>query len=279
MRTLIRILLAVTSLFLIAGGVMFYTLYNSDPAHQEVLDDQTFQEKIADIEIRVENSRVDFVPGTESSTRVVLTGNSNDFSLRTDVTGSRLLIEVADRSRFFLFGFNRSVTLQVYVPENGVASITVDSDNGRIGMKDISSAELVLETDNGQIDLEAVDSDTVTIETDNGSINLANMDADMNVRASNGRIIFTDVTGELQAKANNGRIELITGTLDFPVDFETDNGRIEIRTDNEPDNARIEADVDNGSIDIYGQSSRRVSFGDGEVLIRLSSNNGSIEVE
>jgi len=61
------------------------------------------------------------------------------------------------------------------------------------------------------------------------------------------------VSGELEAQANNGRIELETDTLDFPVDFDTDNGRIEIRTETEPANARIEARVDNGSIDIYGR--------------------------
>lgn len=260
MRTLIRILLIATALFLIVAGVIFYMIFNSDPAQQDVLEDQSFEEKIDDIEILLENSRVEFLPSPGASTRIVLMGNSDDFSLKTEVSGSRLAIEVEDRNRFFLFGLNRSHTLQVYVPKNGVSMLAVESDNGRIDVRDIAAEKLDLSANNGAI--------TVT-----------NMDADMDVRTSNGRIIFRDVTGELVAKANNGRIELITGTLDFPIDFETDNGRIEIRTDSEPDNTRIEADVDNGSIDIFGQSSRRVSFGDGDVLIRLVSNNGSIDVE
>lgn len=57
----------------------------------------------------------------------------------------------------------------------------------------------------------------------------------------------------LPTKANNGGIKLITDTLDFPVDFEMNNGRIEIHTENEPANARIHARVDNWSIDVYGR--------------------------
>jgi hypothetical protein len=59
----------------------------------------------------------------------------------------------------------------------------------------------------------------------------------------------------LQTKANNGGIKLITGTLDFPVDFEMNIGRIEIHIENEPANARIQVRVDNGSIDVYGRDS------------------------
>lgn len=279
MKTFVRILLILTVLFLIGTLAVFYAIYDSDPAQQDVLEDHTFEEEIEEMEVIAENSRVDFLPGDDETARVVLSGSSDDFTLETDVSDGRLVIRVEDRSRFFVFGFNRSSTLQVFVPENGLVSLAVDTDNGNIQANDIEAADLSLEADNGRIELDAVDSDTVNVETANGRIELTNMDADITVRASNGRIIFTDVTGELQARANNGRIELTTGALDFPVDFETNNGRIEIHTENEPTNARIEARVDNGSIDLFGQDSEELSFGNGDVLIRLLSNNGSIDVE
>ena len=279
MKILARILIILISLFLIGTMIVLYFIYTSDPARQEVLEERTFDEDIEDIEVTVENSRVDFLPSTDGTTRIVLTGNSDDFTLNTDLSGVRLEIEVEDQSGFFGFGLSRSSSLQVYVPENGLASLSADSDNGALQASDIQVYDLTFEANNGRIELEAVESERITVETANGRIELTRIEANMSVRASNGRLIFTDVSGELQARANNGRIDMAVDTLDFPVNLETNNGHIEIRTETEPDNARIEARVDNGSIDVYGRDSEEVSFGDGEVLIELNSNNGRIVVE
>lgn len=279
MKTFVKILIITTALVLIAAIAVLYAIYNSDAGEQQVLEEQTFGAEIRDMEITVENSRVDFLQSNDDTSRIVLTGNSDDFTLKTNIIGGRLTIEVEDQSRFFVFGFHRSYSLQIYVPANGLASLAVESDNGTIQAKDIQAAELSLEADNGRIELDTVESDKVNIETANGAIDLTSMDADMTVRSSNGRIIFRDVSGTLQAKANNGRIELTTGTLDFPVDFETNNGRIEIRTENEPTNARIQALADNGTIEVFGRDSGQVSFGSGEVLIKLVTKNGRISVE
>ncbi|MGM0898551.1 MAG: DUF4097 family beta strand repeat-containing protein [Bacillota bacterium] len=279
MGSFLKILIIIASLFLVGVGIILYAVYNSAPERQEVFEEQSFDEDIEAIEITVENSRVAIMPSEDETVRVVMSGNDDNFTLNTEAAGGRLAIEVEDRSPFFNFDFNRSYTLQVYVPESGLDSLSADSDNGSIEVNDIRTAELVLEADNGRITLDAADSETVEVETDNGRIELNDMEADISVRSSNGRIHFTDVSGELEAQANNGRIELDTETLDFPVDFDTDNGRIEIRTGSEPANARIEARVDNGSIDVYGRENEETVFGSGDVLIQLVSNNGSITVE
>lgn len=279
MKTLVKVLIIIAAIVLIGVIIVLVISYNSDPARQEVLETQSFDAQIEDMEINVENARVDFVPSEDDTARLVLSGNSDDFTLTTDLTGGRLIIQVEDRSQFFNFDFNRTYSLQISVPENGLDSLTVESDNGTIQARDIEAAELSLEVNNGRINLQAVESETVNIETDNGAVDITEMEANMAVRSSNGRIIFNDVSGELQARANNGRIELSTETLDFPVDFETNNGRIEIRTDSEPSNARIQARVDNGSINVYGLENEESVFGDGDVLIQLESNNGRIVVE
>lgn len=279
MKTLVRILITVIVLFLIVVSAVLYAIYSSDPAQQEVLEEKTFNEEIESMDIQVENSRVDIVPSTDNTVRVVLTGSEDEVRLQTDVSGNRLNIEVEDRFRFFIFGGNQSHSLQVYVPAEGLDLLTVESDNGTILAKDIGASEVSLEADNGRIALDALKSEKVEAETDNGAIDLTRMDAAMTVRSSNGRIVFTDVSGTLQAKANNGRIELTTEKLDYPIDFETDNGRIEIHTDTEPNNARIESRTDNGVIDVFGRNSEEVSFGSGDVLIRLVTNNGHIVVK
>lgn len=279
MKALVKVLIIIAAIVLIGVIIVLVISYNSDPARQEMLEEQTFDAQIDDMEITVENARVDLVPSDDGIARIVLSGNSDDFTLTTDLSGSRLIIEVEDRSQFFNFDFNRAYSLQVSIPESGLDSLTVESDNGTIQAQDIKAAELSLEANNGRINLESVVSETVNVETDNGAVDITEMEADMAIRSSNGRIIFNDVSGELQAQANNGRIELRTETLDFPIDFVTNNGRIEIRTDNEPSNARIRARVDNGSINVYGLENEESVFGDGDVLIQLESNNGRIVVE
>ncbi|HSI68262.1 MAG TPA: DUF4097 family beta strand repeat-containing protein [Planococcus sp. (in: firmicutes)] len=279
MKILERVLIIAIFFFLVATLIVLYFIYTADPARQEVLEERTFEEDIEDMGITVENSRVEFLPSTDGTTRIVLTGNSDDFTLNTDLSGVRLEIEVEDRSRFFGFGLNRSSSLQVYMPENGLASLSANSDNGALQARDIQVYDLTFEAKNGRIELEAVESERIHVETANGRIEMTRIDADISVRASNGRIIFTDVSGELQARANNGRIDMAVDTLDFPVNLETNNGHIEIRTETEPANARIESRVDNGSIDIYGRDSEEVRFGNGDVLIELNSNNGRIVVE
>lgn len=279
MKTLVKVLAAAAVLFLIVSIGILFAIYNSASDRQEVLEEKTFGAEIEEMDIRVANARVDLLPSNDNTTRVVLTGNSDEFILKTGISGSRLDIEVEDRSRLFVFGFHRSYSLQIYVPANGLASIAVDSNNGTIQAEEIRAAELTLQADNGRIVLEALNSENINIETANGAVDLSGISADVAVRSSNGRIVFRDMSGELKATANNGRIELTAETLDSPVDFETNNGRIEIHTETEPANARIQARAENGSINVYGRDLGQVSFGKGNVLIKLETENGRIVVD
>lgn len=279
MKILVRILAIAAIVLLIGAIAFFYALYNSNAANEQVLEDQRFDESIDQIDISVDNARVELLPSEDDTARIVLSGTSDGFTFRSDATEGRLDIEFEERFRLFSFGFNRSYLLTVHVPDSGVESLSAESDNGRIDARQFSARELRLETDNGRIDGTAIDSERIEVQTDNGAVTLSNLDAAISVRASNGRIIFTDVSGELEARANNGRIELTADTIAFPVDFETDNGRIEIRTDTEPENARIEASTDNGRIDIYGRANEETIFGNGDIRVRLKTDNGRIVVE
>ncbi|MFP3322435.1 DUF4097 family beta strand repeat-containing protein [Planococcus sp. SIMBA_160] len=279
MRTFLRILIIITSLFLLGVGIVLYFVYNAGSENMEVLEERSYEETIEKVEIRLENARLEIRPSPDETTRLVLSGNDDDFQMNAEAVGGSLAIEIKDRSPFFNFDFNRSYSVQIFVPAGGLSSLAANSDNGRIDVNGITVDQLMLRTNNGRIALDAVDSETIDAETDNGRIEMNNIEAAISARSSNGRLLFSDVSGELEARANNGRIELETEMLEFPVAFDTDNGRIEIRTDTEPVNARIEVRTGNGSIDIYGRDNEETVFGSGEALIRLASNNGSITVE
>lgn len=279
MKVFLRVLLIIASLFLLGIGIVLYLVYNSGAESLEVLEERNYDETIDAIKVQLENARLDIRPSEDATTHFVLSGNSDSYKMNAEVTGGLLTIEVEDRSPLFHFDFNRSFVVEVFVPASGLSSLTANSDNGRIVVNGIQTDELWLSTNNGRLVLDSVDSETIEAETDNGRIEITATQADINARSSNGRLVFSEVAGELTARTSNGRIELTAETLDFPIDFETDNGRIEIQTEIEPANALIEARVDNGSIDIYGRDNEATEFGRGDVLIRLLSNNGRITVE
>lgn len=199
MGAFLRILIIIASVFLVGVGIVLYLVYNSSPAQQEVLEEKSFTENIEEMEITVENSRVEIRLSEDETARIVMSGNNDDFTLNTEAAGGLLAIEVEDSTPFFNFDFNHSYTLQVYVPASGLDSLSADSNNGTIEVGEIRADELMLEADNGRITLDAVDSGRVEIETDNGQIELKDMEADISVRSSNGRILFSDISGKLEA--------------------------------------------------------------------------------
>lgn len=279
MKIFVRFLIVISALFLIGIFVVLFAIYNSNTQQQEVLNEKTFGMAFHAIDISADNAQIDFLPSDNDTTRITLTGSSDDFTLKTDILGKRLIVSVEDQSRFFSFNFRHSYSLQVYIPASGIDVLSADSKNGAIQANDIQATELSLEADNGRITVESIESNVIIVETNNGAIEITDIKADIRARSSNGRIVFSEVSGELRAQTNNGRIELAAETLDFPVNFETNNGRIEIHTETEPTNVRIQARVDNGSLAIYGNDSDQVRFGNGGALIKLVSKNGRIIVD
>lgn len=87
-----------------------------------------------------------------------------------------------------------------------------------------------------------------------------------------------NVEGEIRGSTDNGRILLLTNKINWPIDLSTDNGSIEIKTKSEPTNATINAEVGNGKITIFGEETKLKTFGKGESLIKLQTDNGRITV-
>ncbi len=276
MKIFVRFLIVLSALSLIAAFAILFSIYNSDAVQQDVVKEKTFGLEFAGIDITANNVRIDLLPSENNTTRIKLTGDSDNLTLNTDILGKRLIVSVEEQSRFFSFGLSRSHLLQVYIPADGIGSLAIDSRNGAIHAGQIQATDILLEADNGRITIEAVETDIIHVETVNGVIEITDIDADITARSSNGRILIRDVFGDLRAQTNNGRIELTVTTLDFPIDLKTNNGRIEIHTEKEPINARIQARVDNGRLDIFGRDSDQVNFGRDGVLIKLASKNGSI---
>src|SRR5690625_5178363 len=100
----------------------------------------------------------------------------------------------------------------------------------------------------------------------------------VDVNTSNGKIRLDHVDGDVFGKTNNGAIEFIRENLDRSIELETDNGKIDIHTKQEPTHVAFDVRVDNGKVSISRSSNWDTIIGSGENLIKLKTNNGSINV-
>ncbi|MCZ2258142.1 DUF4097 family beta strand repeat-containing protein [Sporosarcina sp. G11-34] len=251
-------------LFIGATGILFMFKSSNGfvgDSNEKVIEDRTF----SNIEVLADNAAVEIVPGNDSATTVNYSGQSKRKSktiFKADVKGDTLVVQLKEKRRgFFHFGMpSFDLQLTVTIPEKQYDKIQAESDNGHIKVENIHTNALILETDNGSIRLKNIEATSVDVKSDNG------------------KIILDQVDGTIQGKTDNGAISLTTNNLDRPIQLKTDNGRIEIQTEKEPENATIDAKTDIGKIEIFGHETKQTTFGKGEHLIKLRTDNGGITV-
>lgn len=244
----------------ITGSVFTFTsAYQSE----EILKQEVIQsEEIAHINIRTDNGKTTILPTDETQIRMELSTKNNKYELLTEVDGNTLFIEAIDQQKKFvnfdIFSFG--ATLTVYIPEKAYDSLHVESDNGLITVNQMQANDIDVKTDNGKIELKDINSSSVKVNT------------------SNGKVVLDHVQGDLVGKTNNGIIELVTEDLERSIDLETDNGKIGVQTMQEPINVTFDVRVGNGKIKVFGDSNWDTVIGNGEHLIKLKTDNGSITV-
>ncbi len=297
--------IAVIGIILLGVGVIGTVLtFNSNGKQEIVKETKTIEaENIKDIKIDTDNAKVEIVSTDESKITLEQSGikkNMDKGNLKVDIAGEKLVIQLKDKQfKFFSFNFfDKLSIIKVYVPKRVYQSLEIMSNNGRIEVADINAKKVKLDTDNGRIDLDNIKGSLLTVKSDNGRIEANKIDvtvfkgytsngridlkqvqaSETNLETDNGKILLNDVTGAIIAKTDNGAISLLSDDLNSPIELESDNGSITIETKNKPKNALFDAKTDNGRIDILGGDGRNTTFGNGDNLIKLTTDNGRITV-
>lgn len=273
----------IATLLIIVGviGVMF-TYKTAFSNEDMVTAEKTINDTINELQIEIDNGSVEVYPTSGTEISLTLDAKNPEEILTTNVSDEKLSITVKEkRKKWFNFDFLISrPKLKVYVPEKEFTEFTVRSNNGRITAEDVQSEAIKFLTDNGRIDVTNVTGSTVEAETDNGKITLKDIVATYTtVSADNGKIVLDHVSGDIVGHASNGAISLKTDDLNKNIDLKTSNGKINIDTVNKPTNAIIDIQIGNGRARVFGQSNWDTVIGDGDHLIKLKTNNGSITIE
>lgn len=263
--TVVKKLVIVASLLFVVGVIGSIVTFNlmDDPvrvAEEKVIDTNN----ISAIDIHANNETVKIIPSKDQATKVELTGKATkNFKdkLSVDVEGNTLSVQTENQRKLFNFDFfTTSLTVTVYLPEKLYESLQVDIDNGHFQAEQLTIKDIDATTNNGRIKMSNIDSEIIKVESDNGEINLE------------------DVDGEIVGETNNGSISLVTTNLDRPIELESDNGSIQVKSDKEPTNATFLVDTDNGTVTIFDKYNGNAVIGDGDNLIKLSTDNGEITV-
>jgi DUF4097 and DUF4098 domain-containing protein YvlB len=228
---------------------------------EKVINNQS----ITSIQLDSDNAEVKFIPTNDTVAKVTLTGRGKTGTKQgfsASVNGNTLSIKQKYKQlQFFTFDFiTTKLTLKVFLPEKQYNSLKIENNNGLVQLNNMKINNLKATTDNGRIKIKNISANSTYVESNNGQINLDHVD------------------GKIQGRTDNGRISLITKDLDHKLNFSTDNGSIMIQTEKEPTNVTFNTHTDNGSINILDKYDGNAVIGNGENLIKLSTDNGSITV-
>lgn len=221
--------------------------------------------RISGLEVRLRNGLILMQETDDDHIRIRLTGKErikSDVDLLVEEIGNVLSIE-AKRTKRTLFNKMavRDLTLTIDVPKKVFESIRMEIYNGKLKANQLYATHVNAEADNAEIRLEAVEAEHVMVATNNGTIVLAH------------------VTGDVTGETKNGSIHMLTQNLDYNLDLKTINGSIEIETDQEPANAFLDLRVRNGRTHVFGDPDWPSVYGNGEHLIKLRTENGSITIK
>ncbi|MFB4475615.1 DUF4097 family beta strand repeat-containing protein [Virgibacillus sp. SK37] len=256
----------VTVIAIVLIGVMavsitqFFSRNGSGPEQLEV------SENFVGVHVKAHNAAVEIFPSDSKSAEIAVSGKNKHDKLEAKVKNDTLMVELKDKRFFSWFTFDwfnafKTLTLTIYLPQNVYEAIKAETENGLVKLKNLKANDVYVETDNGEINLRNIESLNLSAEADNGTILLDN------------------VVGEISGNTDNGKIVFKTDSLDQMIDLETDNGAINVYTEKEPTNTTFNINTDNGKILVFGKSNYDTVIGNGENLVKLKTDNGSITVE
>lgn len=253
-------------------------------------------------EVMSQAGSVRVIPSDDTVTRIELIGNRKDLKFDADIVNGKLRITLLGRRgiRSWLgFGSTSVFRLVLHLPkklydsmiiktESGSLTVeqqlakqfTANSDHGRIVIRQCAFRTIEAATDNGRIEMSKTESDSIRCTTDNGRIEMAQVRSDQTwAETDNGRILMEQIEGQIYGRTDNGRIELSLDRILHPLDLKTDNGSITVTLLERPEHTTIRARSDIGRVEIFGERTRDAVFGDGNIPVKLQTDNGKIIVK
>ncbi|MBA4603427.1 DUF4097 family beta strand repeat-containing protein [Thermoactinomyces mirandus] len=263
----------------IVGNVITFSSLDKATA---VTEEKSFGNNFSAIQVNTKDVGVEVVPTKEKTAKVRLHGHKSNetYNFSADVKGTTLSVEAEKSHHSWINIYPTALRVTIYLPDKQYETMHIDSTNGSIQAENMKVNDIKTKTANGWIMLKSIVATDLDVKTTNGWIKLNSIAAtDVNVKTAHGQINLEDVQGKISGESQAGQIILKTESLNRPVEFKTDSGRILVQTEQKPDNVTFDVHTGAGSINILDQYTGSTTIGKGENLIKLSTGAGSITVE
>lgn len=227
----------------------------------------------ADVTVVATGSR----PNSSSGDIVLTYQESADEALEITNQNGVLTIKRRGRVGFFFFWFpDTDLHTELRIPRGMTVELSVESDNGAIAAEGLFlRGDAALSGDNGSITVDGLRAEHLTLKSSNGRIEAADVDcAALEVTNSNGRVTLSDVAAEttLYAETSNGAVSVENLSAGRSIELRSSNGSVKGTLAGGSEDYRIESKTDNGSNNLPDH------WGKGEILLRVRTSNGSIDL-
>lgn len=268
---------------------------------------------ITAVNVKGSSVNVEIGRGSGPDILVALEGRASekfldDIGLKLNTNGSTLTIE-PEMPRGFSIGINiLDIKLRVELPEKQWNDVNVDVGSGNIALSDVAAERLALEAGSGNIEASRIGGGSVQLRTGSGNQRLAEARADaielkvgsgnvtvdtfearsLSFDATSGNVKLFDGTAEVTGNIGSGNIRYETAELAKDVRLKAGSGNVTIELDEEPKSLQVEfrtgsgdsdIDWDGMQYDIKEEGDISGKFGDGAVLLQVTTGSGNIELE
>ena len=279
--------------FMIAGVILIIT-GNFSIAVEQIDESKTFDaEEINEIYADITSTDINIIPAEGSEIKVHLHGevstnrNRDIPSLVAYKSGNELRIEIVQQKTVFIGISVWRASLDVYIPEDSIETLKVDTVSSDISVIDLKVNEFDFSGVSGDFKGESLFTDNIKFKTTSGDVNLNGYTGDINIHLVSGDVVLED-------GSQNDNIEVVAVSGDVyiqqedPSDINIKNTSGDIGIDLSEDAefylkaGTVSGDIENRFPIKINTSSRRSlegTVGSGEREIVVSTNSGDIKVD
>ncbi len=213
----------------ICAGIILMVTGNFSIALEQIDESKTFNaENINKIYIDIKSSDINIIPSADEEIRVRLSGevstnrNRDIPSLVAYESGDELRIEIIQQRKVFI-GINIWRTkLDVYIPEDSIEVLKVDTVSSDINISDLKVNEIDCNGVSGDFKGESLFAEDIKFDTTSGDVNIKDYTGDINIHTVSGDLVLED-------GSQNDNIEAVTVSGDMHIEQE-DPSDMNIRT-------------------------------------------------
>lgn len=205
--------------------------YNFGTENRELIKTENIEDSLNDIEIRVSDTDVNIIVQEGlNETKVEVYGDKNNTrKITVEENGGKLLIKQGSNSFVFGFNWNRSSTVNIYLPAEYAENLNISTVSGDINLTNGALKEVSLQSTSGDILVRETSSQSMILKSVSGDMAVYDANSVLDGKTTSGDISIYRISGSLTLSSISGEIELQNAAQLEASSFSTTSGDIDLQ--------------------------------------------------